>query len=301
MKFALAGTLFHQVYYLYSSSAFAWVVLEQAWGKYALPLGAYLSNRAYRLLALGAIRVPIRLYAHLSRCNLFPAVVEVPAARSVLVLAPHMDDETIGCGGATLSHITKGSQVEVVFITDGAAGFSKFEYSGLTSQELRDIRKEEGVKACEILGVSKTHYLNLPDGRSQPTDEAVAKLLTIIDQVKPEVIYIPFLTDTHYDHRTTNKIFLTALRRRENISSILCCCYEVWTPIYPNCIVDITAHMDAKMAALGSYESQLKMNNYLTSVRGLNAYRSIANKSKGYAEAFYRTTATDYLALADIG
>lgn len=78
---------------------------------------------------------------------------------------------------------------------------------------------------------------------------------------------------------------------------MLCCCYEVWTPIHPNCVVDISEHMDTKMSALSCYDSQLQMNNYLSSVKGLNAYRSIANKSKGYAEAFFLTTAADYLLL----
>ena len=259
----------------------------------------YLSKLGYRLLALGGIRAPIRLYMHLSRRNFIPAVVAVPVAKNVLVLAPHMDDETIGCGGAILSHVAGGSHVEVVFITDGAAGFNKSVVAAHTPEQLRDIRKKEGAKACTLLGVSKSHYLDLPDGRSQPTAAAVEKLLAVVDAVQPDLIYLPFITDTHYDHRTTNKLFHAATRQRKNISSILCCCYEVWTPIYANCIIDISAHMDAKMAALSCYESQLQMNNYLSSVKGLNAYRSIVNESKGYAEAFYLTTASDYLSLAD--
>jgi LmbE family N-acetylglucosaminyl deacetylase len=260
----------------------------------------YLSKLGYRLLALGGIRAPIRLYMHLSRRNFIPTVVDVPLAENVLVLAPHMDDETIGCGGAILSHVAKGSNVEVVFITDGAAGFSKSDSAAYTPEKLRDIRKQEGAKACAVLGVSKSHYLDLPDGRSQPTDAAVEKLLGVMNAVQPDVIYLPFITDAHHDHRTTNKLFHAAARKSKNTSLMLCCCFEVWTPIYPNCIVNISEYMEAKMTALGSYKSQLKMNNYLSSVQGLNAYRSIANESKGYAEAFYLTTAKDYLSIVNM-
>ena len=259
----------------------------------------YISKLGYRLLALGGIRAPIRLYMRLSRHNFIPAVVSVPNAKNVLVLAPHMDDETIGCGGAIRSHVTNGSKVEVVFITDGVEGFEKKVIAAHEPDQLREIRKQEGVRACSLLGVSKIHYLGLPDGRSQASDTAVEELLAIIDAVQPDLVYLPFITDTHYDHRTTNKIFHAAVGRSKKAASLLVSCYEVWTPIHPNCIVDISAHMDVKMAALSCYESQLQMNNYLSSVQGLNAYRAIANQSQGYAEAFYLTTAADYLSLAE--
>ena len=265
----------------------------------AMRLIHYLSRLGYRLIALGGIRAPIRLYMHLSNRNFIPAVVDVPRARNVLVLAPHMDDETIGCGGAILTHVARGAQVEVVFITDGGAGIDKSIYSSQSTEQLRDIRKKEAATACSLLGVFRSHYLDLPDGRSRLTEAAVEQLLAIIEAVQPDVVYLPFITDTHHDHLTTNKLFHAVARRKENISSMLCSCYEVWTPIHPNCIIDISSQMDAKMAALSCYESQLKMNNYLSSVKGLNAYRSITNESKGYAEAFYLTTAGDYLTLDD--
>jgi LmbE family N-acetylglucosaminyl deacetylase len=257
----------------------------------------YISKLGHRLLALGGIRVPLRLYMKLVHKNYNPAVVTVPAAEHVLVLAPHMDDETIGCGGAILSHVAKGSTVEVVFITDGTNGFEKSFFQAHTTEKRREIRKKECVKACTILGVSRFHFLDLPDGRSQPTDAAVRALADIMDTVQPDLTYLPFITDAHHDHRTTSRIFLAAVEQRKRFSFLLCCCYEVWSPIYPNCIIDISEHMNTKMSALSCYKSQLRMNNYLSSIKGLNAYRAINNQSKGYAEAFYLTTVSEYLSL----
>jgi N-acetylglucosamine malate deacetylase 1 len=233
----------------------------------------------------------------LSHRNFVPAVANVPLASNVLVLAPHMDDETIGCGGAILSHVAQGSRVEVLFVTDGAEGFDKSVQADSAPSQRGSIRRGEGGKACALLGVSKSHYLDLPDGHSQVTTEAVSKLVAVMEELQPDVIYLPFFTDTHHDHRVTNQLLREANRQSGGNSHMLCCCYEVWTPIYANCIVDISAYMDTKMAALECYESQLQMNNYLSSVKGLNAYRSIANRSKGYAEAFYLTTVRDYISL----
>ena len=86
-----------------------------------------------------------------------------------------------------------------------------------------------------------------------------------------------------------------------SIAKVVCAAADdcsVWAPLHPNCIVDITESMELKMQALSCYTSQLAMNNYLDSVRGLNAYRSIANHSRGYAEAYFRVTAREYRELA---
>lgn len=254
-----------------------------------------LKKNVYRLLALSGIRAPVRLLLRLGKQNLVPAVVNVPDVGRVLILAPHMDDETIGCGGAIQAHIKAGAVVQVVFITNGAQGFEAPELETLSAEQRRDIRRVECEKACAILGVSDIHYLNLPDGTSSADQAATDTLLGLFEQHAPELVYLPFLTDSHHDHFTCNLLFQAVCQRSAVAAGVLCSCYEVWTPLHPNCIVDITPFMDSKMQALACYESQLKMNNYLSSVKGLGAYRAIGNRSQGYAEAFYVTTATDYL------
>lgn len=254
----------------------------------------------YRLLVLGGVRAPARLLLQLVNANQAPALAPVPAAQRVLVLAPHMDDETIGCGGALRQHLAAGASVDVVFLTDGAEGFEHDERQRLTHDDRCAIRRRESEAACAVLGVSATHYLDLPDGRSRIEPTVVEAFLSLLDKVAPDIVYLPFLTDSHHDHRTCNALLLEAARTQPALDALLCNCYEVWTPLLPNHIVDISADIDTKMAALGCYESQLAMNNYLSSVRGLNAYRAIANRSQGYAEAFYLTTLGEYRKLASL-
>lgn len=257
--------------------------------------GYRLRRAAQRALALGGIRVPLRLLLELSRTNPVPALVTVPAARRVLVLAPHMDDETIGCGGAILAHRAAGAAVEVAFLTDGSRGFLPQELARRSEAERIAIRREEAGRACEILDVAGLHYLDLPDGRSQVGNGPLRRLQDLFCAVKPDLVYLPFMTDAHRDHRILNELFFDLVRENTAWRSLPVCCYEVWTPLYPNSIIDITAYMDTKMTALACYESQLRLNDYLSSVRGLNAYRAIANHSRGFAEAFYQTSASQYL------
>lgn len=259
----------------------------------------WLKQRLYHLLALGGIKVPAGLLLRLANANQTPALAPVPSARRVLVLAPHMDDETIGCGGAICQHVRAGSRVEVLFLTDGAKGFEAEDLRSLSHAARCERRRAESEDAARVLGVSATHYLDLPDGSSQVDDHSLAAMLAVLESVSPDLVYLPFLTDSHHDHRTTVALFLAACRSRPTFDSLLCNCYEVWAPLLPNHIVDITDDIEQKMAALQCYASQLAMNDYLSSVRGLNAYRAIANRSQGYAEAFFLTTASEYRALAE--
>src|SRR3989338_967471 len=78
-----------------------------------------------------------------------PMPVEVPDAQNVLVLAPHFDDETIGCGGTIRKHILGGNRVCVVYVTDGRKGIPDLA----DKEKVTEIRKGEAKKALGILGV----------------------------------------------------------------------------------------------------------------------------------------------------
>ena len=254
----------------------------------------WLKQRLYHLLALGGIKAPAGLLLRLANANQAPALAPVPSARRVLVLAPHMDDETIGCGGAICQHVRAGARVEVVFLTDGARGFEAQDLRSLSHEARCERRRSESEAAARLLGVAATHYLNLADGASKVDETSTAALLAVLASASPDLVYLPFLTDSHHDHRTAVALFLAACELRPEHDALLCNCYEVWAPLLPNHIVDISDDIEQKMAALACYSSQLAMNDYLSSVRGLNAYRAIANRSQGYAEAFYLTTAAQY-------
>jgi LmbE family N-acetylglucosaminyl deacetylase len=110
------------------------------------------------------------------------------AARSALVLAPHPDDETIGCGATIARKISCGTPVRVVIATDSD-----------------DARRDECAEACRRLGVPSDalHFLGLPDGALDARQEDLdGALRSALGRFRPDEVIAPFATDAHPDHRT---------------------------------------------------------------------------------------------------
>lgn len=232
-----------------------------------------------------------------------PRVCMEPEGQRVLVLAPHPDDEVIGCGGTLYKHARAGHEVTVVYLADGSKGDPLLQEGKLPAQEalvrsqqlvLR--RKEEARKACGILGVKDFVFLDYPDFEVKLTRESRQKMAAILDRVKPDVVYLPFVTDTHPDHRQTNRIFTAAMKRSR--LGCACCGYEVWTPLPANVVVDISDVVAVKTEALQAYQSQLAHTDFVRAALGLNSYRSITAFVSGtHAEAFFRVPSDVYTRL----
>lgn len=227
------------------------------------------------------------------------AIAWEPGAERVVVLAPHMDDEVIGCGGAIALHVRKGARVCVVFMTDGRGGSG--EASLLRGSEraahertLIETRKEEAAAALSHLGVSDVVYLDAPDGALRECTWVAQKLATVLVERQPQLVYVPHFLEEHADHRATTRVLLDATAG--TTLSFQCMGYEVWTPLFPNCLVRIDATAAIKKAALECYRSQLAQTNYLHASLGLNAYRSagLLGAHEGYAEAFHALPLAEY-------
>src|SRR5262249_19026582 len=110
------------------------------------------------LLALGDRRPP------LESINEFPD-------KSIVVLAPHMDDEVLGCGGILRGHVLAGAHVTVVYMTDGRRGKPELYQQNLSKEDLTReedhlvlLRKEEAARAARIVGIQELLFLDYPDG-----------------------------------------------------------------------------------------------------------------------------------------
>jgi N-acetylglucosamine malate deacetylase 1 len=257
-----------------------------------------------------AARPYLKTYGLLQTAKVFnrSALVWEPAAETVLVLAPHMDDEVIGCGGTLAKHVARGASVTVAFLTDGAAGGSLAAAAepqaagGGPRASLSAVRKQEAQRALSVLGVRRSEFLDGPDGGLRSTPELAGKLRTILSSDRFDLVYLPFFLEEHPDHRAASQILLDATRGTD--ARLQCLGYEVWTPLFPNCLVNVDETMSVKRAALDAYKSQLAEANYTHTQFGLNAYRSAAflGGTCRYAEAFcalsldhYRQLHTAYL------
>jgi LmbE family N-acetylglucosaminyl deacetylase len=136
----------------------------------------------------------------------------------MIVFAPHPDDATLGCGGTIAKRISEGFEVIIILMTDGRHAFSKeFSiWSDPTPEEVKQIRKEEFIRAIEMLGVpSKTlFFLDFEDGTLETHEkEAEERVIEVIRKYSFAHVYCPFVRDGHPDHKATNRIVRRAANR----------------------------------------------------------------------------------------
>ncbi len=237
-----------------------------------------------------------------------PAVVEPPAAGRVLVLAPHMDDETLGCGGTIARLAAAGATVETLFLTDGRKGYRPERAAAMSKAEraafearLVETRKEEARAAARILGIGPPLFLDGPDGALAATEDLVAALAEALRDRRPSVLFLPFLLDHHGDHWAANVLFMEAASRAGLDDAVACWGYEVWTPLSPNRVIDISPVAERKREAISAYRSQIECIDYRRAIMALNAYRSLyLGDGAGYGEAFVAADLGRYRALYDI-
>jgi len=139
-------------------------------------------------------------------------------SKRIIVFAPHPDDETFGCGGTIAKKINDGYDVLVVIMTDGRYAFEKV--LGISSDpspdELKEIRKDEVIRAMKILGVPTENiiFLNFEDGKLNDfKKEAEKKVIRILAENHPEEVYFPYKKDAHPDHKATYYIVKNAIRK----------------------------------------------------------------------------------------
>jgi N-acetylglucosamine malate deacetylase 1 len=201
---------------------------------------------------------------------------------NIMVLAPHPDDETIGCGGALCLHARAGDQVLVVCLTSGELGLKH-----LPAEEARRRREREAEAAGRILGVREWIFLRHPDWSvTSHARKIEAELTPILRRVQPGKVYLPHPADQHPDHGVVFEILDRALGQ-SGLSLPEVRGYEVWSPmVRSDYTVNITPVMARKMKALRAHQSQLVEFDYERAVRGLNQYRgALAGKCR-YAEVF---------------
>lgn len=201
----------------------------------------------------------------------------------VLVISPHPDDESIGCGGTLRRHVEAGDTVHAVFLTSGEKGGH-----GRSEADTIAIREQEARAAAEVLGLEEPYFLRLPDGAVQCTQSAISQLRSLVLDWRPDVVYVPHAAEMHVDHRAAVRLLKLVYRDgpRDRPRALM---YEIWTPL--QCmdeIVDITPYVETKRAAIHAHRSQCAVMDFEAAALGLNRYRGEMHSWPGgeYAEAF---------------
>lgn len=182
----------------------------------------------------------------------------------VVVMAPHPDDEVLGCGGSIVNHRAAGRSVGVVYLTSG-------EYASphLPPEDLGPVREREARAAVTALGVPDgwVEFLRIGDGEINPSDLGqMGRVMSVLRCWRPRLMYVPHPGEGSFDHRAAFELCWRAAGMAGSanyptwggphwVDTVLG--YEVWTPIQePQYGEDITAVVDAKIAALTCYQSQ---------------------------------------------
>lgn len=185
---------------------------------------------------------------------------------SILVIAPHADDETLGMGGTIARLASEGREVIVGVMTGPGE-----EPHPIWPASMWDTIHTEAREAAELLGVKDVIFGNLPtvcvpDRPVHEVNRAVAELIARVD---PEELYLPYYHDLHQDHSAIAYAALVHARayRDAGRSIRLIAMYETPTethlfppqlrpPFAPSMWVDISETLEAKLAAWACYRSQ---------------------------------------------
>jgi LmbE family N-acetylglucosaminyl deacetylase len=183
-------------------------------------------------------------------------------AESILVIAPHPDDEILGCGGVIARHISGGDEVTVCIISNHDAPIYTSEHREITKQEARSAHKLLGIKETIFLDYAAVTLNDLP---VYERNGAIGK---VVKSVEPTVVYIPHAGDMHIDHRLVAESALVAVRPLANCSIREVYAYETlseteWNApraeyaFIPNHFVDISKYLAQKLEAMSCFKSQL--------------------------------------------
>lgn len=211
----------------------------------------------------------------------------------ILVVAPHMDDEVLGCGGTIAWHVDRGDEVHVCILCNRA-----YEHS--YDDEAIETERECAERARQILGYPHLLFLDLPDERLYAhLQDALSRVEELIQEIEPEVVYIPHAEDLHQDHRTVAHVSNIALRAVEAPFARRILAYEVPSctgqtfpgaagAFAPNVFVDIEEQLSRKLAAMKEYERESRAFPHPRSPEMLEATARVRGGQCGRvaAEAF---------------
>lgn len=177
-----------------------------------------------------------------------------PGRQRVLVVAPHPDDEAIGCAGTLLRHRQCNDEICVVMISDGR----RSKALGLSPEVMAQRRRQEAAASAHLLRVDNLVWLGLPEGEWSETQLA-AELRQRLDDFSPQIIYAPSRVDFHPEHLRVAAVLASLLVDSRPASFPLVRVYQVQVPltaVLTNLVADTSAVAVPSEAALNAYLTQ---------------------------------------------
>ena len=215
--------------------------------------------------------------------------------KKILVIAPHPDDEVIGCGGMLAMY---GRNCDVLCVNSSGV---KYEWNEECAEKIAEERVKEFYYVMSLIGIKHSWIAKIwgtppmYDGISRNMNE----YLLNFDVGLYDCIFVPHLMDGHREHRYVSTIVVPGMLRNSNVKeSLKIMFYEVWSAMPdPDFYLDITDSKEKKSMYIEGYKSRRK-GGYAKRILGLNRYRGIINE-RDYAEAFRVVTVDEYLHMTE--
>jgi LmbE family N-acetylglucosaminyl deacetylase len=208
----------------------------------------------------------------------------------VLVVAPHPDDETLGCGGTLLRMAEDGAQLAWLIVTRMS------EEDGFAPQRVQG-RDEEIDKVSSLLRFSEVFSLSLPTRRLDtiPIAAIIQRFAEVFKAFKPEHVFLPHRSDVHSDHRVVFDAGASCAKwfRYPSVRRVLAYetisetdfCLDSRAPFQPNFFVDISSYLERKLEILATYESEVAPFPFPRSIEAVRALAAVRGAASGFAAA----------------
>ncbi len=267
----------------------------RAWARCVLTYPRYLGEIRPELLRGSEAEIAARLSSLEKGWSV--SHLSVPLGQRILFLAPHPDDESIGAGGLLLAHRGKAA-THVINVFAGEGGGKLLDGVAASEEEyqsqLVSVRRAELKEAAKRIGNASVTQLDFPEGAGEPGEEECRRLRQAVDQVRPDVVILPWFLDNHPGHRVTNILYAGSCH---DLDCMVFGC-EIWSLCQPNAVLDITPWLEEKIDLVRVYRSQLATVDYVSYARGLALTRAFLHNARpgrtGAAEAFFALPNKDY-------
>ena len=215
-------------------------------------------------------------------------------SEKILVVAVHPDDETLGCGATLLKHKAAGADIHWLIITE-----DKVE-NGASQTEI-DIRALEILQVSKMYGFHSIKNLKLTTMHvdEYSMSELIERISKEIKEIQPNIVYLPFKSDVHSDHRkifeaaysctkTFRYPFIKKVYMMETISETEFAPNTKEEAFIPNVFVDVSDFLEKKLDIMRVFQSELSVHPFPRSEENIKALATFRGAMAGvrYAESF---------------
>ncbi len=209
----------------------------------------------------------------------------------VLVISPHPDDETLGCGGTLIRHKKEGDEIHWLIMTNVNSSEKKFH--SVKEKEIGEVSK-----AFNFNSTSRTKFTT-SQLDSVPRKEIIQVISKVFEEIQPNFLYLPFKNDIHSDHSivfdaaaSCTKSFRNPYVKRvmiyETISETEFAIRPDKEQFKPNLWIDISDYIDKKVEIMSLYESEIGKEPFPRSEQNIRSLANFRGSTAGVlsAEAF---------------